>query len=64
MYIRQGPAQDFPYYLILWYVSKIIYLSQEQDQLSIKSSNLSIDLIAVLVCMFIGRYQNILYDKS
>ena len=24
--MRQGPAQDVPYDLILWYVSKIIYL--------------------------------------
>ena len=24
---RQGPAKYFPYDLILWYVSKIIYLS-------------------------------------
>ena len=23
----RGPGQDDPYYLILWYVSKIIYLS-------------------------------------
>ena len=25
--IRQGPAQDVPYYLIIWYVSKVVYLS-------------------------------------
>ena len=24
---RKGPAQDIPYDLIIWYVSKIIYLS-------------------------------------
>ena len=27
LYIRRGPAQYVPYDLILWYVSKTIYLS-------------------------------------
>ena len=54
--VRLGPDQDVPYALILWYVSKIIYLSQEQDQFSIKSSNLFFDLIAV-VRAFIVRYE-------
>ena len=26
---RRGPAQDVTYNLIIWYVSKTIYLSQE-----------------------------------
>ena len=56
-YLRLGPAQDVPYVLILWYVSKIVYLLYEQDQFSIKSSNLFFDLIALIVREFIIRYE-------
>ena len=54
---RRGSAQGVPYDLILWYVSKIIYLSKEWEQFSVKSSNLFIDLI---VRTFVVRCQNIL----
>ena len=53
-YMWLGPAQDVPYALILWYVSKIICLSYEYNQFSIKSSKLFIYLI---VRAFIVRYQ-------
>ena len=55
--IRLVPAQDVPYALILWYVLKIIYSSQEQDQFAIKSLNLFFDLIALIIRAFIVRYQ-------
>ena len=53
---RLGPAQDVPYNLILCYVSKIIYLSEESEKLLLSSSNLFINLIALIVSMFIVRY--------
>ena len=61
--IGRVPAQDFTYDFNIWYVSKLIYLSQEYDQFSLKSSNLFIDMIALIVRMFIVMYHNILYDK-
>ena len=54
--LQRVPSQDVPNDLILWYVTKIVYLSQKQDQFSVKSSNLFIDLIALIVRMFIVRY--------
>ena len=60
----RGPAQDVPYDLILWYVSKIIYLSLEKDPFSIKSSNLFINLIALIVRTSIVRYHNLQYYKD
>ena len=56
------PYQDFPYAIILWYVLKIIYLSQEQDHFSIKSSNLFFDLISLILRAFIVRYQYYIND--
>ena len=58
--IWRGPAQDVPYNIILWYVSKIVYLLQEQEQFSINTSNLFFDLIALIALIvraFIVRYQ-------
>ena len=49
------PAQDAPFALILQYVAKTIYLSQEQDQFSIQSSNLFYDQINLIVCAFYVR---------
>ena len=46
------PAQDAPFALILWCVAKIIYLSQEQDQFAIKSSNLFLDRIHMILRAF------------
>ena len=45
---RLGPAQDAPFALIVWYVAKTIYLSQEWDQFAIKSFNLFFDLIDLI----------------
>ena len=49
---RLVPAQDAPFALILWYVSKIIYLSKEQDKFAIKSSTLFFDQIDLIVHVF------------
>ena len=43
--MRLVPSQDAPLALILWYVPKTIYLSQEQDQFAIKISDLFFDNI-------------------
>ena len=50
-----GTAQDVPFALILWYIAKAIYLSQEQYQFAIKSSNLFFDMINLIVRAFYVR---------
>ena len=57
IYYRRGfkdslgrvPSQDVPFALILWYVSKTIYLSQGQGKFAIKRSNLFFDQIDLFV---------------
>ena len=50
--IGRGPSQYVIYDLIICYVSKTIYLLQEQEQSSIKSSDLFIDTIALIIRTF------------
>ena len=52
-----APAQDVLFALILWYVAKSIFRSQEQDQFALKNSNLYFDQINLIVHVFIVRYQ-------
>ena len=51
------PAQDVPFALIIWYVSKIIYSLWESDQFSINVLSLFFDPIAMIVHAFIVMYQ-------
>ena len=51
--IGRVPAQDFAYDFNIWYVSKLIYLLQEYDQFSLKSSNLFIDMKDLIARVFI-----------
>ena len=47
--IRSVPDQDGMFAIILWYVAKTLFRSQECDQFAIKSSNLFFDLIDMIV---------------
>ena len=61
----RGPDKYVPFYLILCYASKNIYLSQEQDKFTIKSSYVYLYLFLQFVSLIEERYKyyeiNIIY---
>ena len=54
---RQGPSQDAPFDLILWYIAKTIPTFKEQDQFVIWSSHVFFNLLLLFVRLIKDRSQ-------